>query len=78
MEYMKAKLKSNLSSVPPARIIVISFAIVIIVGALILTTPLCSRDGTMTPLIDAFFTAVSATCVTGLVVYDTYTSEGII
>lgn len=73
MELFKTKLKTNLSSVPPARIIVISFAIVILCGALILTTPLCSRDGTVTPLIDAFFTAVSATCVTGLVVYDTYT-----
>lgn len=73
MNYIKAKLKSYLSSVPPARVIVISFAVVIIIGALLLTTPLCSRNGTMTPFIDAFFTAVSATCVTGLVVYDTYT-----
>ena len=73
MNYIKAKLKSYLSSIPPARIIVISFAVVIIIGALLLTTPFCSRDGVSTPFIDAFFTAVSATCVTGLIVYDTYT-----
>lgn len=73
MNYIKAKLKSYLSSVPPARIIVISFAVVIIIGALLLTTPFCSRNGVATPFIDAFFTAVSATCVTGLIVYDTYT-----
>ncbi|MEG1993871.1 MAG: potassium transporter TrkG [Oscillospiraceae bacterium] len=73
MDYIKEKLKSYLSSVPPARVIVISFAAVIIIGALLLSMPICSREGTMTPIIDAFFTAVSATCVTGLVVYDTYT-----
>ncbi|MFM9587675.1 Trk family potassium uptake protein, partial [Streptomyces caniscabiei] len=31
------------------------------------------RDGSWTPLLDCLFTATSATCVTGLVIYDTYT-----
>ena len=35
--------------------------------------PACSRDGTATPFGDTLFTAVSASCVTGLVVRDTAT-----
>lgn len=36
-------------------------------------TPLCSRNGEFTGFIDSLFTATSATCVTGLIVKDTYT-----
>lgn len=57
----------------PTRVIVLSFLAVIIVGALLLSTPLCSKSGSFTPPVDAAFTATSATCVTGLIVEDTYT-----
>ena len=57
----------------PALVIVSSFAILILAGALLLTLPLCSRQGVVTPFLDALFTATSATCVTGLIIYDTYT-----
>lgn len=56
----------------PARLIVISFAAIILTGTLLLMLPLSSRSGRITPLWNALFTATSATCVTGLVVYDTY------
>lgn len=56
----------------PALIIVSSFAILILVGALLLTLPFMNRTGSFTPFLDALFTATSATCVTGLIVYDTY------
>lgn len=56
----------------PARVIAVSFALVILVGTLLLMLPVSSRSGTVTPLVDALFTATSATCVTGLVVYDTF------
>ncbi len=56
----------------PVRTICISFALVILAGTVLLTLPICSRDGKFTPLLDALFTATSATCVTGLIVYDTY------
>src|SRR5699024_993268 len=46
---------------------------VILVGTLLLTLPLSARDGKATHVLDAFFTATSATCVTGLVVFDTWT-----
>ena len=57
----------------PAQAIAISFISVIITGAILLTLPISSRDGHMTGFLDALFTATSATCVTGLVVFDTYT-----
>jgi trk system potassium uptake protein TrkH len=55
----------------PAQSIVAGFAAVILVGALALSLPAASEDGTRTPLLTALFTATSATCVTGLVVVDT-------
>ena len=51
--------------------ICISFLLVIAVGTLLLTLPISSRTGRL-GVIDAMFTATSATCVTGLVVRDTW------
>ena len=56
-----------------AQIIILGFSGVILLGALLLTLPLSSREGTATSFGDALFTATSAVCVTGLVVYDTAT-----
>lgn len=53
------------------RQIVISFAVVILIGALLLMCPFSSRSGQVTPFITALFTATSATCVTGLVIEET-------
>ena len=52
--------------------IALSFAAVILIGTLLLMLPASSRAGQPTPFLDCLFTATSATCVTGLVVYDTY------
>jgi trk system potassium uptake protein TrkH len=49
------------------------FALVIGLGTLFLTLPFAAEDRTWTHVYDAFFTAVSAVCVTGLVVFDTET-----
>ena len=51
--------------------ICISFLLVIAVGTLLLTLPISSRTGRL-GIIDAMFTATSATCVTGLIVRDTW------
>lgn len=56
----------------PTKLIVLSFVILILVGAVLLCLPVSGRDGRFTPFINALFTATSATCVTGLVTYDTY------
>lgn len=53
------------------QIIILGFAGVILVGALLLMLPLASADGCVTPFPKTLFTATSAVCVTGLVVEDT-------
>ena len=63
MNYLKIKLS-------PPRVIVLSFAGLIILGTLILILPFSTvKHGIKA--IDALFTATSATCVTGLIVLDT-------
>ena len=57
----------------PVRVICFSFLAIIIGGALLLTLPISSKTGEFTPLLHALFTATSATCVTGLIIYDTFT-----
>ena len=55
------------------QVIIISFFCRILVGTLLLMLPISSRQRCVTSFPDAMFTAVSATCVTGLVVKDTAT-----
>ena len=55
------------------QLIVLSFLGVMLVGAFILCLPISSAAREWTDPLDAFFTATSATCITGLVVLDTYT-----
>ena len=55
------------------QIILLGFAAVILVGALLLMSPISSRSEEVTPFFDALFTSTSAVCVTGLVVKDTAT-----
>ncbi len=64
---MKLKTK-GLSSF---QIIIIGFALLILLGALLLTLPISTKDGEGASFLDALFTATSATCVTGLIVRDT-------
>ena len=57
----------------PTKTIAISFAGIILLGALLLTLPVSSRSGISCGFRPALFTATSATCVTGLVLFDTWT-----
>ena len=57
----------------PTQIIAIAFAAIILVGAGLLTLPAASRDGQSAGFLNALFTSTSATCVTGLVMFDTGT-----
>ena len=54
------------------KVIALGFALIILTGALLLMLPISSREGIVTNFWDCLFTATSATCVTGLVVVDTY------
>ena len=53
------------------QIIILGFAGVILLGALLLMLPISTTGRTVTPFNEALFTATSAVCVTGLVVQDT-------
>jgi trk system potassium uptake protein TrkH len=55
---------------PPVSLM-LSFAFVIFVGTIMLMLPAASASNQVTPFVDALFTSTSATCVTGLIVYDT-------
>ena len=57
----------------PTQIIALVFAGLILLGAFILSLPAASRDGVSPGFLPALFTATSATCVTGLVMFDTWT-----
>lgn len=57
----------------PALIFVYGFGGLIAIGTILLMLPISSQSGEWTPLVDAFFTATSAVCVTGLAVLDTGT-----
>ena len=66
-------IKRRPKHVSATQIIALTFAVVILVGALLLTLPAASREGVSCGFRPALFTATSATCVTGLVLYDTWT-----
>ena len=53
------------------QIIILGFAGVIVLGALLLMLPISTQNGAVTPFSKTWFTATSAVCVTGLVVFDT-------
>ncbi len=56
------------------HIILLSFLLAILVGSLLLSLPISTRDRQAVPYIDALFTATTATCVTGLVTLTTATT----
>ncbi|TET16599.1 MAG: hypothetical protein E3J78_08655, partial [Candidatus Cloacimonadota bacterium] len=55
----------------PTRLLSMSFLTIILLGSILLTFPVSSEIHQRTGIVDAVFTATSATCVTGLIVKDT-------
>jgi trk system potassium uptake protein len=55
----------------PARLVVLGFGAATVFGTLLLMLPVAAESRTVTGLVTALFTAVSAVCVTGLIVVDT-------
>lgn len=56
------------------RLIAVGFALLILLGTCLLSLPMATKSGQGMSFVDALFTATSATCVTGLIVADTYTN----
>ena len=69
----KASMKKRRVKLSATQIIALGFAAIILLGAGLLTLPAASRSGVSCGFFPALFTATSATCVTGLVLFDTYT-----
>lgn len=57
----------------PTRVVAVAFALIILTGGLLLTLPAAAQDGQSHGFLTGLFTATSATCVTGLVLGDTWT-----
>ena len=66
-------MKAKHGRLSPNRIIALGFLAIILAGALLLMLPIANRSGAGLSFLDSLFTATSATCVTGLVVADTWT-----
>ena len=66
-------LNRKLTKISTTRLIAAVFALIILTGTLLLMTPAASRSGVGCSFRGALFTATSATCVTGLTLFDTWT-----
>jgi len=69
LRFWKQVRKLHLSA---TQIIALSFVGIILLGAVLLSLPVASRSGESCGLFPALFTATSATCVTGLTMFDTW------
>lgn len=68
MKMSQAK-KPRLST---TQLITLGFLAAVLVGSVLLTLPISSASGEMTPYLDALFTSATSVCVTGLTVVDTF------
>lgn len=73
IENANAGKRWRLYNLTPSQILAVGFAALILLGAFLLTLPVSVADGERINFLDAAFTATSATCVTGLIVFDTGT-----
>lgn len=73
LELGKASTFLPFASLSPPALLVISFIILIAIGTGLLMLPKMTADGHSMPLMDALFTSISASCVTGLQVVDAAT-----
>ena len=69
----RQKNRQRSKAMNPTKIIALVFAGIILLGTVLLMLPFSSRSGISCGFRPALFTATSATCVTGLVLYDTWT-----
>lgn len=67
-------MKKQKPQISTTHIILLSFLITILIGAVLLSLPVSSADGKAMPFLDALFTATTSTCVTGLVVMPTFSA----
>lgn len=66
---MKKRIRKKMSV---AHVLSLGYILTILIGTLILMMPIASKTGMGTSFIDSLFTATSATCVTGLIPFQTF------
>ncbi|MDD3347511.1 TrkH family potassium uptake protein [Oscillibacter sp.] len=66
-------MKKDRLQLNAVQTLALGFAGLILLGGGLLALPVASRGGEPLPFLDALFTAASASCVTGLTLYDTWT-----
>lgn len=71
LSFMPEELMYRKRRLSSFKIIILGFAGVILLGALLLMLPISTTGGNVTPFNETLFTSTSAVCVTGLVVRDT-------
>lgn len=69
--FIKNHILIKRDSIKPTQILVMGFAMVILVGSILLNLPISTANGSSPGFLTSIFTATSAVCVTGLVVQDT-------
>lgn len=70
-EFSDLKISLKRTLLNPAQLFILSFLVIILLGAMLLILPNATHSGIS--FLDALFTATSAVCVTGLIVVDTAT-----
>ena len=70
-------MKKKRFNISTTHIILLSFLVLILIGALLLSLPISSSNGESKSFLDALFTATTSSCVTGLVVTPTFSSWSI-
>ena len=70
---LSLEMKRRGKPLSATKIIAASFAVIILLGTALLMLPAASRSGTSCGFLPALFTATSATCVTGLTPFDSWT-----
>lgn len=73
MKKIVKRVSNTVNKMEPTQIMVIGFAIVILIGAILLSMPISTQNGESIGFLDALFTSTSAVCVTGLIAVDTST-----
>lgn len=66
-------IRKKFNKLSGMQLMAVGFFLLILAGTLLLMLPVSSADGSVTPFLTALFTSTSASCVTGLILVDTYT-----
>lgn len=68
----KISVMKKIRNISTMKKILLGYCVIILLGTLLLMLPISSKERIFTSPVDSLFTATSATCVTGLVRFDTY------